>query len=250
MTVNLWGFDRITAIGPNKGAYRHPNFQRDQPLRVESLRRIRAIPKIPAKIRRKLEEKENADKAAKKLAEEQAANRKKRAVGSKVVPRKKRKVSVPTKTNKTFSKKKQQPDVPPKTLSQPLRRSSFIVSDDESQQHHIASSMDSRAFDHLVDDYVDHRSKKDDDTFLLSSDSFFSDDHQQVGSSNIPQISPLATLLPPVSSADDIILDLGGGLVEGLDDILDTLVTASEESNLSTLLRDDSSFSGALTPEA
>ena len=53
LSVNLWGFDRNTSIGPEKGAYFHPCFQRDQPLVVEKLRRVRAIPKIPAKERRR-----------------------------------------------------------------------------------------------------------------------------------------------------------------------------------------------------
>lgn len=51
--MNLWGFDRSTAVGPGKGAYFHPNFQRDEALVVEKLRRVRAIPKIPAKERRR-----------------------------------------------------------------------------------------------------------------------------------------------------------------------------------------------------
>ena len=53
LSVNLWGFDRNTSIGPEKGAYFHPCFQRDQILVVEKLRRVRAIPKIPAKERRR-----------------------------------------------------------------------------------------------------------------------------------------------------------------------------------------------------
>lgn len=53
LSVNLWGFDRNTSVGPEKGAYFHPFFQRDQTLVVEKLRRVRAIPKIPAKERRR-----------------------------------------------------------------------------------------------------------------------------------------------------------------------------------------------------
>jgi hypothetical protein len=53
LSVNLWGFDRNTSVGPDKGAYFHPFFQRDQTLVVEKLRRVRAIPKIPAKERRR-----------------------------------------------------------------------------------------------------------------------------------------------------------------------------------------------------
>lgn len=55
LLVNLWGFERITVVGPEKGAYFHPHFQRDLPLVVEKLRRVRAIPKIPAKERRRRE---------------------------------------------------------------------------------------------------------------------------------------------------------------------------------------------------
>lgn len=51
--MNLWGFDRNTSVGPEKGAYFHPFFQRDEALVVEKLRRVRAIPKVPAKERRR-----------------------------------------------------------------------------------------------------------------------------------------------------------------------------------------------------
>lgn len=83
-TVNLWGFDRITAIGPLKGAYIHPRFQRDLPLCVENLRRIRAIPKVPAKVRRtlleassnrELELRKMGDAAAKKAHRKAASKR-------------------------------------------------------------------------------------------------------------------------------------------------------------------------------
>jgi hypothetical protein len=54
-SVNLWDFDRITYIGPEKGAYFHEKFQRDKPFDVQKLRRARAIKKVPAKERRRLE---------------------------------------------------------------------------------------------------------------------------------------------------------------------------------------------------
>lgn len=45
----------MTHLCPEKGAYFHPNFLRDEPLHIDKLRRVRAIKKVPAKERRRLE---------------------------------------------------------------------------------------------------------------------------------------------------------------------------------------------------
>jgi len=49
--LNLWGFERLTSIGTEKGAYSHPHFLKDQPSLCRRLTRQRAAKKAD-KIRR------------------------------------------------------------------------------------------------------------------------------------------------------------------------------------------------------
>jgi len=43
--LNLWGFDRVTTTGAEKGAYRHPHFLRDDPSLCDRLTRQKAVRK-------------------------------------------------------------------------------------------------------------------------------------------------------------------------------------------------------------